>query len=81
VPTGRSFRCRADGEFAPLHCTAHGKALLADCDRSALAQLLGAAPLKAYTRRTVRSVTRLARVCTQVRTDGSQSTMGSTWRR
>src|SRR4029450_11108176 len=47
------------GEFAPLHCTAHGKALLADCDLPALRDLLGRAPLHGYTRTTVRSVTRL----------------------
>ena len=58
------------GEFAPLHCTAHGKALLADCDLSALKHLLGSAPLHTYTRTTVKSVTRLARVCAQVRVDG-----------
>ena len=58
------------GEFAPLHCTAHGKALLADCDRAALTNLLGTAPLHVYTRRTVKSVTRLARVCAQVRAEG-----------
>jgi IclR family acetate operon transcriptional repressor len=58
------------GEYAPLHCTAHGKALLADFDRSALADLLGRAPLPVYSRRTVKSVARLARVCAQVRADG-----------
>jgi IclR family acetate operon transcriptional repressor len=58
------------GEFAPLHCTAHGKALLADTDVAALRDLVGNAPLRAYTRTTVKSVTRLARVCAQVRVDG-----------
>jgi IclR family acetate operon transcriptional repressor len=58
------------GEFAPLHCTAHGKALLADCDLAALRELLGRAPLRVYTRTTVRSLTRLAEVCAQVRVDG-----------
>jgi IclR family acetate operon transcriptional repressor len=58
------------GEFAPLHCTAHGKALLADCDRTALKALLGRAPLQAYTRTTIASLTKLARACEQVRTDG-----------
>ena len=58
------------GEFAPLHCTAHGKALLADCDLSALRDLLGSAPLQVYTRTTVKSVTRLSRICAQVRLDG-----------
>src|SRR4051794_16630231 len=58
------------GEFAPVHCTAHGKALLADCDLAALRDLLGAAPLRGFTRTTLRSVTRLAGVCAQVRADG-----------
>jgi IclR family acetate operon transcriptional repressor len=58
------------GEFAPLHCTAHGKALLADCDLRALRDLLGRAPLHAFTRTTVKSLTRLARVCAEVRADG-----------
>src|SRR6186997_724429 len=58
------------GEFAPLHCTAHGKALLADCDLHALRELLGRAPLRVYTRTTVRSVTRLAVDCAQARIDG-----------
>src|SRR6187401_1672613 len=58
------------GEFAPLHCTAHGKALLADLDLPALRELLGRAPLRVYTRTTVRSVTRLAVDCAQARIDG-----------
>lgn len=58
------------GEFAPLHCTAHGKALLADCDRVALTELLVRAPLQVYTPRTVKSVAQLARVCAKVRADG-----------
>jgi IclR family acetate operon transcriptional repressor len=71
IPVGQVVSVAGQtGEFAPLHCTAHGKALLADCDREALTNLLGPAPLHAYTRRTVKSVTRLARVCAQVRVDG-----------
>ena len=35
-----------------------------------LRDLLGRAPLQGYTRTTVKSVTRLARVCAQVRVDG-----------
>jgi DNA-binding IclR family transcriptional regulator len=58
------------GEFAPLHCTAHGKALLADWDLQALRQLLGRAPLQAYTRRTLKSVARLALACAQARAEG-----------
>ena len=38
--------------------------------RTPCATLLGRAPLQGYTRTTVRSVTRLARVCAQVRVDG-----------
>jgi IclR family acetate operon transcriptional repressor len=58
------------GEFAPLYCTAHGKALLADCDLHAMRELLGRGALHAYTRRTLKSVARLARACAQVRVDG-----------
>jgi DNA-binding IclR family transcriptional regulator len=71
IPTGQVVSVAGQtGEYAPLHCTAHGKALLADTDRSALADLIGTAPLRVYTRRTVKSVTRLARACAQVRHDG-----------
>jgi DNA-binding IclR family transcriptional regulator len=71
IPTGQVVSVAGQtGEFAPLHCTAHGKALLADCDLPALRELLGRAPLKGYTRTTVRSVTRLAQMCGQVRVDG-----------
>jgi len=71
VPIGQVVSVAGQtGEFAPLHCTAHGKALLADCDVSTLRELLGSAPLRVYTRATVKSVMRLARVCAQVRLDG-----------
>ena len=71
IPAGQVVSVAGQtGEFAPLHCTAHGKALLADYDLQALRELLGRAPLKVYTRTTVRSVTRLAHVCGQVRVDG-----------
>src|SRR6186997_1192260 len=71
IPLGQMVSVAGQtGEFAPLHCTAHGKALLADCDLSALKDLLGSAALQVYTRSTVKSLTRLARVCAQVRADG-----------
>ena len=71
IPAGQIVSVAGQtGEFAPLHCTAHGKALLADCDVSALRELLGRGPLRAYTRATVRSVTRLAVACAQARADG-----------
>ena len=58
------------GEFAPLHCTAHGKALVADFDLSALQELLERSPLHRYTRNTITSLTGLARVCQRVRRTG-----------
>jgi IclR family acetate operon transcriptional repressor len=58
------------GEFAPLHCTAHGKALLADTNLTALKALFGRTPLHAYNRNTVTSLARLARVCARVRDEG-----------
>src|SRR3954465_3083179 len=71
IPTGQVVSVAGQtGEFAPLHCTAHGKALLADLDLGALRQLLGRAPLRVYTRSTIKSVTRLAQACAQVRLDG-----------
>ena len=71
IPAGQVVSVAGQtGEFAPLHCTAHGKALLADCDLAALRDLLGRAPLRAYTRTTVKSLTRLAAACAQVPVDG-----------
>jgi IclR family transcriptional regulator, acetate operon repressor len=71
IPAGQVVSVAGQtGEFAPLHCTAHGKALLADCDRHVLRELLGRGPLRAYTRATLKSVSRLAAVCAQVRVDG-----------
>ena len=71
IPVGQVVSVAGQtGEFAPLHCTAHGKALLADCDLRTLRDLLGRAPLRTYTRRTLKSVPRLAVVCAQVRVDG-----------
>lgn len=71
TPTGQVISVAGQtGEFAPLHCTAHGKALLADFDRKALKSFFGAAPLRAYTRTTITSLTALGRVCGRVRADG-----------
>ena len=58
------------GEIVPLHCTAHGKALLADFDAAALRKLLGNKPLTRHTKNTIRSVTQLARACAEIRTRG-----------
>jgi IclR family acetate operon transcriptional repressor len=59
IPTGQVVSVAGQtGEFAPLHCTAHGKALLADFDLNGLKDLLGQAPLHAYTRTTITSLPR-----------------------
>jgi len=58
------------GELVPLHCTAHGKALLADFDERQLRALLGLGPLEARTDRTIVALKDLAAVCEQVRTKG-----------
>ena len=71
IPAGQVVSVAGQtGEYAPLHCTAHGKALLADYDRAALTGLLGRAALPAHTRRTIKSVTRLAQACAKVRLEG-----------
>jgi DNA-binding IclR family transcriptional regulator len=71
IPTGQVVSVAGQtGEFAPLHCTAHGKALLADFDLKGLKALFGRAPLHLYSRNTVTSLVKLARVCGQVRANG-----------
>jgi DNA-binding IclR family transcriptional regulator len=45
----------AVGETFPLHCTANGKAYLAELDRAAIERLIG----KSYERRTPKTLTRL----------------------
>jgi IclR family transcriptional regulator, acetate operon repressor len=70
TPTGQVISVSGQtGEYVPLHCTAHGKALLADFDADSLKELLGRMPLHAYSRTTISSLTKLARVLKQVRTD------------
>lgn len=58
------------GERIPLHCTSHGKALLADFDETSLKSLLGRQPLKSYTNQTIRSISALARTCKEIRARG-----------
>lgn len=58
------------GEFVPLHSTAHGKALLADCGVPELKAIFGPSALQVYTPRTVSSIAQLARVCAKIRADG-----------
>ena len=58
------------GEFVPLYCTSHGKALLTDFEERDLVGLLGSKPLKAYTENTVQSVRQLAAECRNIRANG-----------
>jgi len=58
------------GEFVPLHCTSHGKALLSDFEESGLARLLGRKPLTRYTKNTIQSIRALARECEAIHAQG-----------
>jgi len=58
------------GELAPLYCTAHGKALLADCDYSDLRSIFGSEKLQTYTKQTIGTLDQLTKVCAQIRTQG-----------
>ena len=58
------------GKLMPLHCTAHGKSLLADFGLEELKALFGSTPLERYTARTRVSLPELAKACAQVRADG-----------
>src|SRR5262249_9887078 len=54
----------------PLHCTAHGKALIADFTREDLIELFGTTLLRAYSKRSVTTLDRLARICIKVAVEG-----------
>jgi IclR family transcriptional regulator, acetate operon repressor len=58
------------GEFVPLHCTAHGKALLADFTFDELTDLFGNAPLHPHSKRSITSLDRLAKACVKIAVDG-----------
>ncbi|HLK64096.1 MAG TPA: IclR family transcriptional regulator [Bryobacteraceae bacterium] len=49
------------GEFVPLYCTAHGKALLVDCGMSELKTIFGAGTLQGHTPRTIVSLKQLTK--------------------
>jgi len=55
------------GEFVPLYCTAHGKALLADYSAAELKALFGSAPLQGYTPTTIVSIRQLAKECAAIK--------------
>jgi DNA-binding IclR family transcriptional regulator len=54
------------GELHPLHCTAHGKAMLADADESELCALLGSGPLRKFTKNTITTIKALAENCATI---------------
>jgi DNA-binding IclR family transcriptional regulator len=58
------------GAFVPLHCTAHGKALLADCGIPELEAIFGAESLVRFTPRTITSIDRLAIECAEIKARG-----------
>ena len=58
------------GELVPLHCTAHGKALLADFGIAELKVLFGSAPLQPRTPRSVVSLEQLAKACAEIKVQG-----------
>jgi IclR family acetate operon transcriptional repressor len=58
------------GELVPLYCTAHGKALLADHDKRALKDVLGAGPYRQLTKATPATLDQVARICSHCREQG-----------
>jgi IclR family acetate operon transcriptional repressor len=64
------------GKLMPLHCTAHGKALLADFGLTELKALFGRTPLERYTAQTSDSLPALAKACAQVKVDGYAMDVG-----
>ena len=58
------------GELVPLHCTAHGKALLAGLDKDELRRIFGSAPLPAHTKQTIGTIVELTGACAEIATRG-----------
>jgi len=58
------------GALMPLHCTAHGKALLADYGLAELRALFGTTSLKSFTEHTIVALPQLEKACAKVRADG-----------
>jgi DNA-binding IclR family transcriptional regulator len=58
------------GEFAPLYCTAHGKALLADCTEADLKAIFGSMTFHKHTATTIVSIPQLAKACAQIKANG-----------
>jgi IclR family acetate operon transcriptional repressor len=58
------------GELIPLHCTAHGKALLAHSSPAELKSICGREPFKAFTKQTSNTLEQLIKACARARADG-----------
>jgi len=58
------------GEFVPLYCSAHGKALLADADERELKSLFGSSRLQEYTQDTITNIRELAEECAEIKKRG-----------
>lgn len=58
------------GELTPLHCTAHGKALLADFTMAELEAVFGNDTLPPHTKRTVASIKQLGKICGETKAQG-----------
>jgi len=58
------------GEMVPLHCTAHGKALLSGLDREELRRIFGSAPLSVYTKQTIGALADLTKACSKIQKQG-----------
>lgn len=66
-PVGVSFGI---SRVEPLHCTALGKALLADCDLAELRSVFAGESMPALTSRTINSIEKLAADCERARRNG-----------
>jgi len=58
------------GHSEPLHCTSLGKALLCGMNENKINSIAGRGKLKAYTKNTITSVSKLIKECEKVRTTG-----------
>ncbi len=58
------------GEFVPLYCTAHGKALLADFGPAELKTIFGNIVFQPHTPRTHKNIEELAVACAKIKADG-----------
>jgi IclR family acetate operon transcriptional repressor len=58
------------GEFVPLYCTAHGKALLADFGIEELKTTFGPGPFQGFTPTTITTLKALAKECARIKATG-----------